>query len=106
MRTPVVSARNVAPTARAARSSRRHTLCPLAASVAIATAAGACGTSARPTAARARSANGSTVSRPKAYAACMRDHGVSNFPNPVNGRITLTPASGIDPGSPTFQAAS
>jgi CubicO group peptidase (beta-lactamase class C family) len=106
MRTSVISTGNVAATSRAARSSRRQALSALAASVAIATAAGACGTSPRPTPARARSAGGSAVSRPQAYAACMRDHRVSDFPNPVNGRITLTPASGIDPSSPTFQAAS
>jgi CubicO group peptidase (beta-lactamase class C family) len=106
MRTPVIPTLNVAPTSRAARSSRRQTLSWLAASVAIATAAGACGTSARPAPARGPSVDGSTISRPQAYTDCMRDHGVGNFPKPVNGRITLTPTSGIDPVSPTFRAAS
>ena len=36
----------------------------------------------------------------------MRKHGLRNFPNPVDGHVTLTPASGIDPASPQFQAAS
>jgi CubicO group peptidase (beta-lactamase class C family) len=45
------------------------------------------------------------VSLPLEYSECMRDHGVPKFPDPVNGRIMLNPASGVDPGSPTVQAA-
>ena len=45
------------------------------------------------------------VSLPLEYAQCMRQHGVPNFPNPVDGHIMLSPASGIDPDSPTVQAA-
>ncbi len=37
------------------------------------------------------------VSRPLAYAECMRAHGVRGFPSPVDGHIVLTPASGINP---------
>jgi hypothetical protein len=40
-----------------------------------------------------------------AYAQCMRSHGVSSFPEPVEGRIRIVPSSGIDPGSAQFQAA-
>ena len=41
------------------------------------------------------------------YSACMRDHGVSNFPDPVfsNGNETVTLNGQVDTGSATFQAA-
>jgi hypothetical protein len=40
------------------------------------------------------------------FSACMRKHGVTNFPDPsAQGGITIGPGSGIDPQSPTFQAA-
>ncbi|HZD67485.1 MAG TPA: hypothetical protein VFA45_00750 [Actinomycetes bacterium] len=37
------------------------------------------------------------------FVSCMREHGVSNFPDPQNGRFVIT--SGVDPNSPQFQAA-
>jgi hypothetical protein len=45
------------------------------------------------------------------FAACMRAHGVPNFPDPIfpgGGRVEerIQPGSGIDPNSPQFQAAS
>jgi len=73
---------------------------------AIATTLAACGSTAGPTRSRPTPSNGLADSRPQAYADCIRAHGVTNFPDPVDGHITLTPASGIDPSSPTFQAAS
>ncbi len=40
------------------------------------------------------------------FAACMRTHGVPNFPDPTSqGAIQIGPSSGIDPGSASFQAA-
>jgi hypothetical protein len=40
------------------------------------------------------------------FAACMRSHGVPNFPDPSSGgNITVGPGSGIDPSSPKFRAA-
>jgi hypothetical protein len=43
------------------------------------------------------------------FSACMRAHGVPNFPDPQfgNGKIAIRigPGSGIDPQSPEFQAA-
>jgi hypothetical protein len=40
------------------------------------------------------------------YAACMRKHGVANFPDPNGqGVITIHSGMGIDPGSPAFQSA-
>jgi hypothetical protein len=46
-----------------------------------------------------------------AFSACMRSHGVSNFPDPTTGsngqaQVQITPGtSGIDPNSPAYQAA-
>jgi hypothetical protein len=43
------------------------------------------------------------------FSACMRAHGVPGFPDPQFGngniRIRIGPGSGIDPQSPSFQAA-
>jgi len=40
------------------------------------------------------------------FSACMRSHGVKNFPDPGSqGTIQIGSSSGIDPSSPTFQAA-
>ena len=45
------------------------------------------------------------------FSECMRSHGVPNFPDPTTGsnghgfRISITPASGIQPFSPSFKAA-
>jgi hypothetical protein len=42
-----------------------------------------------------------------AFAQCMRDNGVPNFPDPdVNGgRVQIRPGQGVDPNSPQFQQA-
>ncbi len=40
------------------------------------------------------------------FSACMRKHGVTNFPDPNSqGVITIHSGMGIDPGSPAFQSA-
>jgi hypothetical protein len=40
------------------------------------------------------------------FSACMRKHGVTNFPDPNGqGVITIHSGMGIDPGSPTFKSA-
>jgi hypothetical protein len=43
------------------------------------------------------------------YAACMRSHGVPDFPDPTvkNGAVgfDITPGGGVDPSSPQYQAA-
>jgi CubicO group peptidase (beta-lactamase class C family) len=36
----------------------------------------------------------------------MRAHGVPSFPDPVDGHIVVSPASGIDPDSPAVESAS
>jgi hypothetical protein len=42
----------------------------------------------------------------RAFSACMRSHGVHNFPDPdAQGGLTIDSTSGIDPSSPQFQAA-
>jgi hypothetical protein len=40
------------------------------------------------------------------FSACMRKHGVTNFPDPNGqGLITIHSGMGIDPGSPAFRSA-
>ncbi len=40
------------------------------------------------------------------YTACMRSHGVPNFPDPnAQGTITITVSSSLNPSSPLFQKA-
>jgi CubicO group peptidase (beta-lactamase class C family) len=85
-----------------------------AAIVGVAAALGGCGNPAHPrpsaptAGATASATAGGTgaANLPLEYARCMRAHGVPAFPNPVDGHITLTPGSGIDPGSPAVEAAS
>ena len=49
--------------------------------------------------------NVGTKDGPK-FSACMRKHGVTNFPDPSSqGVISIHSGMGIDPGSPTFQSA-
>jgi hypothetical protein len=44
-----------------------------------------------------------------AFSRCMREHGVSNFPDPKSAgggvQLAIGPNAGIDPRSPSFQAA-
>jgi hypothetical protein len=42
-----------------------------------------------------------------AFSACMRAHGIKDFPDPSNGglRIQVHPGSDLDPNNPTFQGA-
>jgi hypothetical protein len=40
----------------------------------------------------------------QAFAQCMRDEGIANFPDPVGGGINLK-GSGLDPNAPEFRAA-
>jgi hypothetical protein len=41
-----------------------------------------------------------------AFSACMRSHGVHNFPDPTSsGGINISPSTGLNPDSPTFKAA-
>jgi hypothetical protein len=63
-----------------------------------------CGSSSKPT---TSSRSASTLASPGVgFAECMRSHGVPNLPDPTTAvgpyRISL---SGINPGSPSFQAA-
>jgi len=42
----------------------------------------------------------------KKFAACMRAHGVPNFPDPNSqGEIDISPSAGLDPGSAAFRSA-
>src|SRR5262249_59605814 len=50
--------------------------------------------------------SGSSSADPAAYSACMRRHGVPNFPDPDSqGRLLFNSGSGINPRSPQFRAA-
>lgn len=42
-----------------------------------------------------------------AFSACMRAHGLKDFPDPSNGglQIRVSPGSDLDPNNPTFQKA-
>lgn len=42
-----------------------------------------------------------------AFSACMRAHGVKDFPDPSNGglRLSVHPGSDLDPTNPTFKSA-
>jgi hypothetical protein len=61
---------------------------------------------ATPTSTPSSSSHGSGRTGMLAYAACMRSHGVPNFPDPgPRGDVTIRRAYGIDPSSPSFQAA-
>jgi hypothetical protein len=42
-----------------------------------------------------------------AFSACMRAHGLKDFPDPSNGglQIRVHPGSDLDPSNPTFQKA-
>jgi hypothetical protein len=57
----------------------------------------------------ASSANGGGGSKPEnavQFSSCMRSHGVTNFPDPsAGGGLSLSPSMGVNPDSPTFQAA-
>jgi len=62
---------------------------------------GACGSSDKVTA-----SNGSAYTSSLALAKCMRAHGVPKFPDPGgSGAVQITPGSGLDPQSPSFQSA-
>jgi hypothetical protein len=50
-------------------------------------------------------AGGATGQFTAEFAACMREHGVPNFPDPNGTAGQLGPNSGIDPASPQFQSA-
>ncbi len=100
--------------------------------VAVATLAAGCGGSASPSVASLGTSGGGTttssdggsaagpstsgssggpnlalkIGNGRQFSACMRSHGVPNFPDPGSGGgIQIGPSSGIDPRSPTFQAA-
>ncbi|MDZ4861362.1 MAG: pectin acetylesterase-family hydrolase, partial [Candidatus Hydrogenedentes bacterium] len=48
--------------------------------------------------------NVNPIDEMRAFAQCMRDHGIANFPDPTNDGINLN-GTGVDPESPEFQAA-
>ncbi len=109
------------------RSRRASAAAPAAVALAAALLVSACGASAAPSNGVARldspSANPSDASaspaasedyyaKALAYSVCMRQHGVTKFPDPVTDghgsygfQIQAGPGTGIDPNSTTFQSA-
>jgi hypothetical protein len=89
------------PTIRTAPGHRSHLRWVLVA-VGCAVTVAACGSSGHP-GATAASAH---YSQGVKFSACMRAHGVTNFPDPrASGGIHIQMGSGINPFSPAFKAA-
>lgn len=71
-----------------------------------ATGSGATASASRAPSTVAPTASDSTPPGPLAFAACMRAHGVPNFPDPQPGGGFDIPVSpGLSPAAPSFQAA-
>jgi hypothetical protein len=90
----------------AARGSRVRRAGPLVSAVAVAVLAAAC-SSGHPNASPAPPGGGGQGNG-LAFTACMRSHGVKDFPDPNSqGQVILTPAesANLNPGSATFQSA-
>jgi hypothetical protein len=85
------------------RGDRRRQLCVVAAAISCAVAVGGCGVSAK------TNTTGTFVGQSQVveFAACMRAHGVPNFPDPAGGggAIQVPVGSGMNPSSPGFKAA-
>jgi hypothetical protein len=78
----------------------RHSSAIPAAAVGCALVLAACGSSSKP----GRDSAGAPA--PVKFSACMRAHGVPNFPDPGSGGgISISSGSGINPASPAFQDA-
>lgn len=107
-----------------ARSNRRRPIALLAAlalAAAVALALAGCGggssssgvaATGSTTASTAPASGGSATpaadtTRAEQFSQCMRSHGVPNFPDPTNGKLSLRVggSSGINPNSPQFQSA-
>lgn len=83
------------------RPARALTLALAGAACALALAA--CGSSSKP-----RTSASAGFSQAVKFSACMRSHGITNFPDPTSGggiNIQLNAGSGINPSSPGFEAA-
>jgi hypothetical protein len=69
----------------------------------------ACGSSSDSPSNTQAQVTGKSYSQALAFSRCMREHGVSNFPDPKSSgggvQLTLGAGSGVKPGSPAFQSA-
>jgi len=79
----------------------RHSSTIALAALGCTLAVAACGSSSKP------SRGGAGAAAPVRFSACMRAHGVPNFPDPSGsgGGINIGSGSGINPAAPAFQAA-
>jgi hypothetical protein len=106
--TPTTGTSAAVPPSRAASRRRRALAIPAALAAAGIALAGCGGSSpSSPTAGGAAgSSQGASSTRLLKYAECMRSHGVPDFPDPVNGQLTVPPGRDLNPSSPAFQSAS
>jgi len=99
------------PLLRLARSARLLALLavPVAVVAGITTACSSSTASSQSTAPSHATGRAHSGGGPLAFSACMRSHGVHNFPDPSAGsngeQVTIQQGAGIDPNSPSFQAA-
>jgi hypothetical protein len=99
---------------------RARLIAPLLAALALAGIATACSSSSSPSStghvsSSTNSGGGTSAPSgsgggPLAFSACMRSHGVHNFPDPTTGangqsQVQIQPGSNIDSNSPAYQAA-
>jgi len=97
------------PLLRLARGARL--IAPLAfAAAAVAGITTACSSSSASSPAHATSHAPRSGGGALAFSACMRSHGVPNFPDPTGGsnggvQVNISSGSGINPNSPAYQAA-
>ena len=76
------------------------------AAIACAAALAACGSANHSVAAASGGVSAAHMATALKFAACMRSHGVPNFPDPTaTGGIQIQAGSGVDPQSPSFQSA-
>ena len=94
----------LAPRRTARPAVRQAAVAPLLAAACIAVVVAGCGGSGASKRTQRASAHAGQF---LAFSECMRSHGVTNFPDPssAGGRIEIGSGSGINPSSPSFQAA-
>lgn len=103
--TPTTGTSAAVPPRRAASRHRRALAIPAALAAAVIALAG-CGGSSPSSPTAGGTAGSSQGARLLKYSECMRSHGVPDFPDPVNGQLTVPPGRDLNPSSPAFRSAS